>query len=78
MVKELGLAVELRVDYRIGNKDLVIAEEIEKGLKDLMEKDNMVHKKVQEMKELARKSVVDGGSSFISVRKLIDNMIGNN
>jgi hypothetical protein len=30
------------------------------------------------MKELARKSVVDGGSSFISVRKLIDNMIGNN
>jgi hypothetical protein len=78
MVKELGLAVELRVDYRIGSKDVVIAEEIEIGLKHLMEKDNMVHKKVQEMKELARKSVVDGGSSFISVRKLIDNMIGNN
>ncbi|PNX58909.1 UDP-glucose flavonoid 3-O-glucosyltransferase 6-like protein [Trifolium pratense] len=78
MVKELGLAVELRVDYRIGSKDLVIAEEIEKGLKHLMEKDNMVHKKVQEMKELARNSVVDGGSSFISVRKLIDNMMGSN
>ena len=75
VVKELGLAVELRVDYRIGNEELVMAEEIEEGLKHLMEKDTMVHKKVQEM---ARNAVLCGGSSFISVRKLIDIMIGSN
>ncbi|XP_057442280.1 UDP-glycosyltransferase 71K2-like [Lotus japonicus] len=77
MVREWGLAVELRVDYRRGDA-LVMADEIEKGLKYLMDKDNMVHKKVQEMKEMARKAVLSGGSSFISVRKLIDDMIGCN
>ncbi|XP_027332281.1 UDP-glycosyltransferase 71K1-like isoform X1 [Abrus precatorius] len=74
MMREFGLAVELRVDYRIG-RDFVKAEEIEKGLKQLMDRDNTVHKKVQEMKEMARKAVLKGGSSFISVEKLIDNMM---
>ncbi|XP_058744668.1 UDP-glycosyltransferase 71K1-like [Vicia villosa] len=78
MVKELELAVELRVDYRIGSKDVVMAEEIEKGLKNLMDRDNIVHKKVQEMKEIARNAVVNGGSSFISVEKLVCDMIGSN
>ncbi|KAK7275987.1 hypothetical protein RIF29_17115 [Crotalaria pallida] len=77
MVKEWGLAMELKLDYRRGS-DLVTAEEIEKGLRQLMDKDNLVCKKVQEMKELARKAVLSGGSSFISVGKLIDNMIGRN
>lgn len=78
MVKELELGVELRVDYRIGSKDVVMAEEIEKGLKNLMDRNNIVHKKVQEMKEMARNAVVNGGSSFISVEKLVGNMIGIN
>ncbi|CAL5189618.1 unnamed protein product [Lathyrus oleraceus] len=78
MVKELELAVELRVDYRIGSKDVVMAGEIEKGLKNLMDRDNIVHKKVQEMKEMARNAVVNGGSSFISVGKLVSNMIESN
>ncbi|CAK8537698.1 unnamed protein product [Lathyrus sativus] len=77
MVKELELAVELRVDYRKGSKD-VMAEEIEKGLKDLMDRDNIVQKKVQEIKEKARNAVASGGSSFISVGKLIENILGSN
>ncbi|XP_020239970.1 UDP-glycosyltransferase 71K1 [Cajanus cajan] len=77
MVREFGLAVELRLDYRKGS-DLVMAEDIEKGLKQLMDKDNMVHKKVKEMQEKARKAVLTGGSSFISVGELIDNVIGRN
>ncbi|XP_057442279.1 UDP-glycosyltransferase 71K2-like [Lotus japonicus] len=76
MVREWGLAVELRMDYRKGSA-LVIAEEIEKGLKHLMDRDNIVHKKVQEVKEMARKAVLNGGSSFLSVRELVDNMIGS-
>ncbi|XP_061347194.1 UDP-glycosyltransferase 71K2-like [Gastrolobium bilobum] len=77
VVREFGLAVELSLDYRTGS-DLVMAVEIEKGLKHLMERDNVVHKKVQEMKEMARKAVLSGGSSFISVQELIDNMMGRN
>ncbi|TKY56457.1 UDP-glycosyltransferase 71C3 [Spatholobus suberectus] len=77
MVREFGLAVELRLDYRWGS-DIVMAEEIEKGLKQLMDRDNMVHKKVKEMKEKARKAVLTGGSSFISVGELIDYMMAGN
>ncbi|CAI8585689.1 unnamed protein product [Vicia faba] len=77
MVKELKLGVELRVDYRRGS-DNVVAEEIEKGLKDLMDRDNIVHKKVEEIKEMARNAVANGGSSVISVGKFIDNVLGSN
>ncbi|BAT81549.1 hypothetical protein LR48_Vigan10g275800 [Vigna angularis] len=76
MVREFRLAVELRLDYRRGS-DLVMAEEIENGLKQLMDRDNMVHKKVKEMQEVARKVVLSGGSSFSSVEKLIDVMTLN-
>ena len=34
----------------------------------------MVHKKVKKMKEVARKVVLNGGSSFVSVGELIDVM----
>ncbi|KAG4954965.1 hypothetical protein JHK82_040538 [Glycine max] len=77
MVREFGLAVELKLDYRRGS-DLVMAEEIEKGLKQLMDRDNVVHKNVKEMKDKARKAVLTGGSSYIAVGKLIDNMLGSN
>lgn len=77
MVRGYELAVELKVDYRRGS-DLVMAEEIEKGLKQLMDGDNVVHKNVKEMKEKARNAVLTGGSSYIAVGKLIDNMLGSN
>ncbi|MED6127545.1 hypothetical protein PIB30_089037 [Stylosanthes scabra] len=77
MVKEFGLALELKLDYRTGS-DVVMADEIEKGLKNLMNKDSIVHKKVQEMKEKARKTVINGGSSLNAVRQLISDMVGNN
>ncbi|PON63504.1 UDP-glucuronosyl/UDP-glucosyltransferase [Parasponia andersonii] len=44
MVKELGLAIEIRLDYREGS-DLVLAEEVEKGIKRLMISDNEVKSK---------------------------------
>ncbi|KAL1346823.1 hypothetical protein AAHE18_08G213600 [Arachis hypogaea] len=46
MVKEFGLALELKLDYRT-DSDVVMANEIEKGLKQLMDKDSVVHKKVK-------------------------------
>ncbi|BAT81548.1 UDP-glycosyltransferase protein [Vigna angularis] len=77
MERQYGLAVELRLDYR-RSSDLVTAKEIEEGLKKLMDKDSKVHKSVLAMKEKARKAVLTSGSSFISVGKLIDNILGRN
>ncbi|KAB1996896.1 hypothetical protein ES319_D13G262600v1 [Gossypium barbadense] len=76
MVKELGLAVELRLDYEQLNIDNVVtANEIEKAVKQVMDDCSGVRQKVKEMAKIARKAIVNGGSSFLSIQKLIDDMI---
>ncbi|KAF3443509.1 hypothetical protein FNV43_RR13192 [Rhamnella rubrinervis] len=66
MVKDLGLSVELRLDYRrdCGDHHLVVADDIEKAVRSVMDGDGDVEKKVQEMSEKCRRAVVEGGSSF--------------
>ncbi|KAI7747251.1 LOW QUALITY PROTEIN: hypothetical protein M8C21_018566, partial [Ambrosia artemisiifolia] len=76
MVVELGLAVEMRLDYE---KDMfnpkantiinVTAGEIESGIRRVME-DTEVRKKVKEMSEKTRSAMVEGGSSYASVGRL--------
>ncbi|PON49399.1 UDP-glucuronosyl/UDP-glucosyltransferase [Trema orientale] len=78
MVREFGLAVELRLDYRNHGNHLVLAEEIEAAVKHLMEGDSEVRRKVKEMSGMARKAVADGGSSFAAVGQLINDIIGSN
>lgn len=73
LVKELGLAVEIRVDSREGC-DLVLADEIVKGLERLMDGDD-VRRKVMEMKEMSRTAVIEGGSSYKSVELLIEELM---
>nr|POE60393.1 udp-glycosyltransferase 71k2 [Quercus suber] len=73
MVKEMGLAVELRLDYKSGG-DLVMADEIERAVRHVMD-DSEVRKKVKEMGEIARKALMDGGSSFNSIGQLLEDMI---
>ena len=75
MVKEMGLAVELRLDYKSGG-DLVMADEIESAVRHVMD-DIEVRKKVKEMGETARKALMDGGSSFNSIGQLLEDMIGS-
>ena len=75
MVRELGLAVEMRLDYRKG-ADLVLAVEIERAVRGVMDGIE-VRKKVKEMGEMAKKAVMDGGSSFNSISKLIEDMMGS-
>ncbi|KAI9194358.1 hypothetical protein LWI28_005338 [Acer negundo] len=70
MVKELGLAVEMRLDSKLG--DLVMADEIARAVKCVMDGDSEVRKQVKEMAEIGRKSLMDGGSSFVSIGKFID------
>ncbi|XP_038711424.1 UDP-glycosyltransferase 43-like [Tripterygium wilfordii] len=77
LVRELGLAVEIRVDYRKGS-DLVLAEELERGIKLLMDGDGEIGRKVKEMMEKSRMAVMENGSSYVSLGSLIDKLTANN
>ncbi|EXB75128.1 UDP-glucose flavonoid 3-O-glucosyltransferase 6 [Morus notabilis] len=70
MVKELGLAVEITLDYREGS-DLVSAEEVERGITRLMESDGEVRAKVKSMREKCRMALVQDGSSHESLGALV-------
>ncbi|GAV91869.1 UDPGT domain-containing protein [Cephalotus follicularis] len=76
MVKELGLAVELRLDYRSKDGQLVMGDDIERAVRCLMDGDEELRKKVTDMSKMGRKALLDGGSSFISIGQLIEDMIG--
>jgi hypothetical protein len=77
LVRDMGLAVELKLDYRSGG-EVVRAEEIEKAVKCLMDGESEVRKRVKEMSGKSRKAVMNGGSSFASLAQLIENMLGSN
>lgn len=53
---ELGLAVEIKMDYK--NEIIVSAEEIERGIKCLMESDSEQSKKMKEVSEKSRKALM--------------------
>ncbi|KAK9068164.1 hypothetical protein SSX86_012275 [Deinandra increscens subsp. villosa] len=80
MVVELGLAVEIKLDYLKNLSDpkattvVVTAEEIESGIRRLM-KDNEVRTKVKEMSEKSRSAVAEGCSSYASVGRLIEDFM---
>ncbi|KAJ0478561.1 putative flavonol 3-O-glucosyltransferase [Helianthus annuus] len=83
MVKELGLAVEIKLDYvkslsnPKANIVIVTAEEIESGIRRLME-DNKVRRKVKVMSAKSRSVVVEGGSSYASIGSLIQDFFSDN
>ncbi|TQE06680.1 hypothetical protein C1H46_007746 [Malus baccata] len=76
LVRELGLAVEVNMEYR---RDLygeypnvVKAHELERGIKELMEKDSDVRKRVKYMSEKSKKALMVGGSSYNSLGRFLD------
>ncbi|KAM0001836.1 putative flavonol 3-O-glucosyltransferase [Helianthus debilis subsp. tardiflorus] len=82
MVVELGLAVDLKLDYKMDlfnpniNTTIVTTEEVERGIRRVME-DNEVRAKVKEMSKLSRVTVVEGGSSYASVGYLVQEIMSN-
>ncbi|CAN6979257.1 unnamed protein product [Brassica rapa subsp. trilocularis] len=76
MVTELGLAVELRLDYVSTKKEIVKAEEISEAIRSLMDGENTVRGRVKETAEAARKALMDGGSSFVGVKRFMDDLVG--
>jgi len=80
-VIDLGLAVEIKMDYRrdfLGDNEIIVScDDIVKAIKHVMEEDGEVRKKVKEMSRISERSLKDGGSSFSSLGRLIEDMIDN-
>ncbi|CAL8138518.1 unnamed protein product [Prunus armeniaca] len=71
-IKELGLAVEIKMDYRKDSEVVVSAQDIERGIRQVMEHDSVIRKRVKEMSENSKKSLMNGGSSYSSLGRFID------
>ncbi|GAB4848195.1 hypothetical protein Ancab_002862 [Ancistrocladus abbreviatus] len=82
MVRELELAGEIRIDYRWNyqkklSNGLVEAEVIERGVRKVMDGENGVRNKVMEIREVSRKCIMEGGSSYIWLGRFIEDAINN-
>nr|AVW82185.1 putative UDP-glucosyltransferase UGT71C6 [Barbarea vulgaris subsp. arcuata] len=77
LVKELGLAVDLRMDYVSGLGGLVTCDEITRAVRSMMDGGEGKRKKVKEMADAARKALVDGGSSSLATARFIGELLDN-
>lgn len=79
MVKELELAAEIKLDYKRdltggNNQPMVSAQEIEEGIRKVMEHDSDLRKRVKQMSEKSREALTNGGSSYSSLHRLINDL----
>ncbi|XP_008229637.1 PREDICTED: putative UDP-glucose flavonoid 3-O-glucosyltransferase 3 [Prunus mume] len=76
LVRELGLAVEINMEYRrsfYGDSPKVVkAEEIERGIREVMVQDSDLRKRVKETSEKSKAALMDGGSSHSSLGHFLD------
>ncbi|CAL1352174.1 unnamed protein product [Linum trigynum] len=77
LATELGLAVEMRVDYRMEEDTVVKGDEIAKKIERVMDGNSETRRKVKEMSEAARRAVVEGGSSFDAFGGFVDLIMKN-
>ncbi|KAK2978017.1 hypothetical protein RJ640_028699 [Escallonia rubra] len=83
MVKELGMAVEIRLDYHrdvfrgLNASPAVTAEDIEGGIRRLMEGGSEVRTRVKEMKKKGRAAVMEGGSSYAALGLFVEDVMTN-
>ncbi|XP_011002417.1 PREDICTED: anthocyanidin 3-O-glucosyltransferase 2-like, partial [Populus euphratica] len=77
MIVEFGLATEIQMNYRMDACQIVRAEEIEKGIRGLMEIDLKKREKLKEISESSRKALMNDGSSYTWLGHLIQDMIDN-
>ena len=74
LVRELGLAVEINIEYMkdfYGESPNVKAHEQERGIKEMMEKDSDVRKRLKDMVRSKKALMVDC-SSYISFGRFVD------
>nr|GME07921.1 anthocyanidin 3-O-glucosyltransferase 2-like [Ipomoea batatas] len=89
LVKEIGTAVDIKMDYRTDSRglktnipivpEIVSAKDIEIGITSLMQNSttNYVRTKAKEIKEKSRKALDEGGSSFNFVESFFENVMNN-
>ncbi|KAH7844674.1 hypothetical protein Vadar_030469 [Vaccinium darrowii] len=87
LVRELGLAVEIKMDYRkdfridSSKVKLVTGDEIENGIRKLMKNDDKhnegIRQRVNEMSEKSKTVVKQGGSSYNSIGRFIEDVMNN-
>ncbi|KZV16605.1 UDP-glucose flavonoid 3-O-glucosyltransferase 6-like [Dorcoceras hygrometricum] len=77
LVKELGMAVEIKMDYRKDCGIIVAAEKIESAIRELMDPDNEIRVKVAAMKDKTRVVVEKGGSSHRFLESLVQDFVDN-
>ncbi|XP_058743042.1 anthocyanidin 3-O-glucosyltransferase 6-like [Vicia villosa] len=79
LVRELKMAVEIALDYKVelmgGPNYLLTADKIEKGIRNVLDIDGEFRKKVKEMSEKSRKTMLEGGSSYTYLGRLIDYIV---
>ncbi|KAF4384461.1 hypothetical protein F8388_019864 [Cannabis sativa] len=76
IVEELGLATKIRLDYR-EQSNLVTADEVVKGINDLMRENNKVRENVKVMKEKSRMTLMQNGSSQQLLKALVEELIAS-
>ncbi|KAJ8527894.1 hypothetical protein K7X08_015345 [Anisodus acutangulus] len=82
LVKDLGMAVEIKMDYRkdlksTGEEIIVKSEEIEKALRELLDPENDIRIKVKTMKQKSRATTMEGGSSYNCIGGFIQSIMEN-
>ncbi|XP_034892681.1 anthocyanidin 3-O-glucosyltransferase 6-like [Populus alba] len=81
MIVEFGLAIEIQMNYRkefnMDGGEIIRAEEIEKGVRCLMEIDIKKKEKLKEISEKSRKALMKDGSSSTWLDRVIQDMIDN-
>ncbi|XP_011001028.1 PREDICTED: anthocyanidin 3-O-glucosyltransferase 2-like [Populus euphratica] len=80
IIVELGLGVEIKMDYRKefisdGNENVISAGEIERGVRFLMELCDERREKLKEMSGKSRKALENGGSSFTWLGRFIQDLV---
>ncbi|XP_057792742.1 anthocyanidin 3-O-glucosyltransferase 2-like [Salvia miltiorrhiza] len=77
LVKELEIAVEIKMDYRKEASIIVTSDKIEKGIRDLMNPKNKIRSNVKKLMGKSRGALIEGGSSYNFVHFFIENVKGN-
>ncbi|CAN1145298.1 Putative UDP-glucose flavonoid 3-O-glucosyltransferase 3 [Linum perenne] len=78
LVKEMELAEDIRMDYRrdsgVISGEIVKAEEIERGIRNLMDKNCGLKNKMDEFSEKMKQALGDSGSSSSSIAQFIGDL----
>jgi UDP:flavonoid glycosyltransferase YjiC (YdhE family) len=80
IIVELGLGVEIKMDYRKdlysdGNENVISAGEIERGVRCLMELCDEKRERLKEMSGKGKKALENGGSSFTWLGRFIQDSV---